>query len=340
MKNRDSYFDNAKFFLILLVVFGHIIRSFIDDSPMIMNIYKFVYTFHMPAFILISGYFAKGFRKKGYVSKITKKLILPYLIFQGIYSVYYFFIEKQGSIVLDPLDPHWSLWFLISLFFWNVLLFVVTKLPTKWALVLAFSAGLAVGYFEIISNYLSLSRTFVFFPLFLVGFYLKREHFTFITKVPVRGISLTLLTITFIMYFNLNFDYEWLFGSKSYSHFGEPSVLSAVIRLGFYCLTLITSISFLALIPKSHAFYTEWGTRTFYVYLLHGFIIQYMRNSELLDWMKDYQSLSLIIILSILLTSTLSTKVVKALTQPFIELRASTFNYYLKNFTTLNTKSD
>ncbi|MGM0873312.1 MAG: acyltransferase family protein [Bacillota bacterium] len=340
MKNRDSYFDNAKFFLIILVVFGHIIRSFIDDSQLLMHVYKFVYTFHMPAFILISGYFAKGFRKKGYVKKITKKLILPYLIFQGIYSVYYFFIEKQGAIVLDPLDPHWSLWFLVSLFYWNVLLFVVTKLPTKWALFLAFSVGLAVGYVELISSYLSLSRTFVFFPLFLVGFYLKREHFEAITKAHVRGFSIFLLTITFISYFFIEFDYEWLFGSKSYSHFGEPSVLSAIIRLGFYSLTLITSLSFLSLIPKTHAFYTEWGTRTFYVYLLHGFIIQYMRNSELLDWMKDYQSLTLIIILSVLLTSTLSTNIVKAITQPFIELRASTFNYYLKNFTTLNTKSD
>ncbi|KKI93934.1 acyltransferase [Bacillus sp. SA1-12] len=340
MKNRDSYFDNAKFFLIILVVFGHIIRSFIDDSQMLMNVYKFVYTFHMPAFILISGYFAKGFRKKGYIEKITKKLILPYLIFQGIYSVYYYFIEKKDALVLDPLDPHWSLWFLISLFFWNVLLFAVTKLPASWALFLAFSVGLAVGYIEFISNYLSLSRTFVFFPLFLTGFYLKREHFTFITKVPVRGLSSVLLILTFIAYFYIDFDYEWLFGSKSYSHFGDPSVFSAIIRLGFYSLTLITSLSFLSLIPKTHAFFTEWGTRTFYVYLLHGFIVQYMRNSELLDWMKDYQSITLLIFLSILLTSTLSTKIVKAVTQPIIELRTSTINYYLKNFTAMNSKSN
>lgn len=333
MNTRDSYFDNAKVFLIMLVVFGHIIRSFIDDSQIFMNIYKFVYTFHMPAFILISGYFAKSFRKKGYVLKIAKKLILPYLIFQGIYSVYYFFIENQSSMVLNPLDPHWSLWFLVSLFFWNVLLFLVTKLPPAWALFLAFAAGLIVGYIDFISNYLSLSRTFVFFPLFLIGFYLKKKHFAVFTKAPVRAISGCLLLITFLSYFYLEFDYEWLFGSKSYSHFGEPSIISAFMRLGFYSLTIITSISFLSLIPRNKSFYTEWGTRTFYVYLLHGFIIQYMRNSELLNWMKDYQSLTFMVILSILLTSTLSTGFVKAVTQPFIELKASTFKYYVRNFT-------
>ncbi|WP_121661101.1 acyltransferase family protein [Metabacillus litoralis] len=332
MKNRVSYFDNAKFLLIFLVVFGHVIRPFIDESPIMMTIYKFVYTFHMPAFILISGYFAKGFKKKGYVSKIAKKLILPYLIFQGIYSVYYFFVEKQNANVLDPLDPHWSLWFLVSLFFWNLFLFGATRLSAKWSLAIAFIIGLSVGYLEDISNYLSLSRTFVFFPLFLLGFYLRKEHFDYITRVHVRGVAFSLLSMTFITYFFADFDYEWLFGSKSYAQFGDLTVGSAFIRLGFYSLTLVTSLSFLALIPTKQTFFTEWGTRTFYVYLLHGFIIQYMRNTHVVDWMGDFQSIVLLTTLSILLTAILSTKVVKELTSPFIEIKPSGIHYYLKSF--------
>ncbi len=53
-----------------------------------LHLYKFIYTFHMPAFILVSGYFAKNFKRKGYVKKLAVKLIIPYLIFQGIYSVF------------------------------------------------------------------------------------------------------------------------------------------------------------------------------------------------------------------------------------------------------------
>ncbi|MDQ0229468.1 acyltransferase family protein [Metabacillus malikii] len=331
MKNRDSYFDNAKFFLILLVVFGHLIRSYIDDNDFIMNVYKFVYTFHMPAFILISGYFAKGFRKKGYLEKISKKLILPYLIFQGIYSVYYYIIRDQQTLLLNPFDPHWSLWFLVSLFCWNILLFFFTKLHPVWAISLAFAIGLIAGYFEVISNYLSLSRTFVFFPIFLIGYYLSRDHFQALQKPKMKGLAISLFVITFISYFYIDFQYEWLFGSKPYSHFGHVTIMSSIIRLGFYSITLITSLSFLSLIPKSYRFFTEWGTRTFYVYLLHGFIIQYLRNSEWLDFMKDYQSMTLLIILSIFMTAILSTTVVKALTQPLIELRTSTIHHYLKS---------
>ncbi|MFV0414475.1 MAG: hypothetical protein ACK5L3_14650 [Oscillospiraceae bacterium] len=56
-KTRSCYFDNAKFLLILLVVAGHGMEllggRFIDAA------YKLVYLFHMPAFVVILGYFSK-----------------------------------------------------------------------------------------------------------------------------------------------------------------------------------------------------------------------------------------------------------------------------------------
>ena len=146
MNKREYYFDNAKFILIFLVVFGHFLRSFIADSEAINTLYKVIYTFHMPAFILISGYFAKGFNKKGYVSKITRKLILPYLIFQVIYSLFYFFLYKESTIQVDPLKPHWSLWFLISLFSWNIMLYLFTRYRAVISIGAAFMIGLIAGY--------------------------------------------------------------------------------------------------------------------------------------------------------------------------------------------------
>src|SRR3954453_4538382 len=109
MTQRTFYFDNAKFILIFFVVFGHMLRSFIEDHETIYTIYKVIYSFHMPAFILVSGFFAKGFYQKGYIIKITKKLILPYLIFQLIYTVYYYLLYERTAITVDLLDPQWSL---------------------------------------------------------------------------------------------------------------------------------------------------------------------------------------------------------------------------------------
>jgi fucose 4-O-acetylase-like acetyltransferase len=191
--------------------------------------------------------------------------------------------------------------------------------------------GIAIGYIDQASNYLSVSRTFVFFPLFLAGFYLNKSHFRKLTAARVRLASIALLLVTFIAYFYLDFDYEWLFGSKPYSAFGDVDASNAFIRLGFYSLTFVLSFSFLSLIPKRNFFFTQWGTRTFYVYLLHGFIVRSFRNSEALEWLKDYQSITLIILLSILLTFILSTNFVKTVTQPIIELKATNLRKYFKN---------
>lgn len=52
-KERLLYWDTLKGFLIILVVFGHCGTAVGD------NMLSVVYSFHMPLFILISGFFSK-----------------------------------------------------------------------------------------------------------------------------------------------------------------------------------------------------------------------------------------------------------------------------------------
>ena len=55
---RNYKFDNIKFFLIWLVVLGHFLNAYVPDSQIIKTITFFIYTFHMPAFIFLSGLFS------------------------------------------------------------------------------------------------------------------------------------------------------------------------------------------------------------------------------------------------------------------------------------------
>jgi fucose 4-O-acetylase-like acetyltransferase len=138
-------------------------------------------------------------------------LIIPYLIFQGIYSLYNFFINEQKVIELDPLNPQWSLWFLISLFCWNVMLFLFTKWKTSFTLLLSVALGIMADYFDEINNFLSLSRTFVCFPFFLLGYYLKKDYFEKIREFKFRNISLFILISIFVAFYLLpDFDYKWV----------------------------------------------------------------------------------------------------------------------------------
>ncbi len=82
---RDSFYDNARVGLIFLVVFGHLLQPYTNLSTGSQALYTWIYTFHMPAFILISGFFARGSRQPKYVLNLINKLLLPYILFQLMY---------------------------------------------------------------------------------------------------------------------------------------------------------------------------------------------------------------------------------------------------------------
>ncbi|MFT8322624.1 MAG: acyltransferase family protein [Bacillus sp. (in: firmicutes)] len=336
-QHRDYYFDNAKFLLIFFVVFGHFVQSYNEESNGIYALYKVIYTFHMPAFILISGFFAKGIYKQGYIQKYTKKLIVPYIIFQLIYSIFYYYLYGKSTFTLDPLNPHWSLWFLISLFFWNMLLLLFAKIKPFYGLSLSLVLGLAIGFLDWTTSYLSLTRTFVFFPLFLIGFYIKKEHFEWTRGKGAKLFAIATFIIVFIGFYYLpSINYQWLFGSKSYSTLGEDPLQAIFIRLFFYLLSCLMIYCFFACVPKKQYFFTKLGNNTLYVYLLHGFVVRIFRISDITDVVNPHKSFMLIIFISLVLTLLLSSKIITSLTQPIIELKLTglkqvkqkLFNYF------------
>ena len=58
-KERDYWFDNAKAFLVITVVIGHLIETIINQTEFtgayswMQTIYLSIYTFHMPVFLII-----------------------------------------------------------------------------------------------------------------------------------------------------------------------------------------------------------------------------------------------------------------------------------------------
>ncbi|MBD8005690.1 acyltransferase family protein [Bacillus norwichensis] len=324
MRQRDFYFDNAKILLIFLVVFGHFLQSYIETSTFISFVYKFIYTFHMPAFILISGFFAKGIYEKGYIAKITKKLILPYILFQITYAVFYYFLHSKDTFKLEFFEPHWSLWFLISLFCWNIMLLVFSHMKPKFALSIVLLAGLIAGYFDWISTYFSLSRTIVLFPFFLAGYLLGKKDFKTLVQPKVKLAALLIILIVAIGILSFpDLNEKWFFGSKAYSEFKGEEALGMFQRAGIYMVQFVMTACFFAFVPRRQFFFTNWGRNTLYVYLLHGFIVRTFRGSDLEDYVDQVQAIPLLLVISLLLTALLSSKFVTSLTQPIIELKWS-----------------
>ena len=335
---RNAFFDNAKVLLIFLVVFGHLIQPFASESLGIHTIYMWIYTFHMPAFIFLSGFFAKGSGNKKYIWNLAKKLLLPYLIFQMVYSGYYFFIGKSG-LEFKIFHPQWALWFLFSLFCWHILLTVFKKIPASVGLLLTIAIGVGIGYFAEIGAEFSLSRTFAFFPFFLAGYWMNEERLSFLklksTKVLAVGV-MAFVAVFMYMFPDLNSD--WFLASKSYETLGYP-VMGGLLRVGVYTLAVVMSISVFTFVPSTHNLFTSLGARTLYVYLLHGFFIQYFREADLF-YVNDFVDLIGLGLIAFGIVIFLSSKPIMRLGQPLVEGRFTKLRDFFKSRAhTMNTTS-
>lgn len=322
-KERDHYFDNARFFLIVLVVFGHLLRSYINDNHLIKALYMFIYSFHMPAFVLISGFFAKSVGKPGYIKKITIKLLLPYLIFQVFYGLYYYFIDRDDTLNVSPFDPQWAMWFLVSLFSWHIIIHFVRNFNPYATFIIAIFIGLLVGYFDFINAKLSLSRTFVFFPIFLLGYYINKEQSIILRNKKYLWISCLSLIVIFIAYLMTDYNFEWLFGSKPYSEIDrDVTVYSALKRLFIYIVIFVSTLSFMNLIPERKLSLTYIGSRTMFIYLLHGLFVGLFRSQA---WDKflieqPYAWIGIIAI-TIVIVYFFSTDLVKHYANPVVNMK-------------------
>ena len=81
VKNRIEWIDYSKGILIILVIAGHAIPEFDLHLDYLAH---FIYSFHMPAFFILSGYlfrYKKDINTVEFAKKKAKQLLIPYIIF-------------------------------------------------------------------------------------------------------------------------------------------------------------------------------------------------------------------------------------------------------------------
>ena len=118
-KTRDPWLDNTKMVLVTLVVVGHA-WGVLADHEIDSWLYDFLYYWHIPAFVLISGYLSRSFEwDRKHLLGLVCTLVIPYLIFEP--ALFYFRAalgQHEGGTLY--LHPHWAMWYLPVLFFWRL----------------------------------------------------------------------------------------------------------------------------------------------------------------------------------------------------------------------------
>ena len=82
---RDLYWDTLKFIMIFFVVYGHTISGFGPDGSFNRAMYNFIYSFHMPLFVFISGRFSH-IRDVDKYKRGLLRILETYIVFQLIRS--------------------------------------------------------------------------------------------------------------------------------------------------------------------------------------------------------------------------------------------------------------
>lgn len=157
MKQRITYIDSAKALLIGLVVLGHILQyanPYYDILPYTLA-QEFIYSFHMPAFFLLSGILSdeETWRKRGFAELLKSRLrtlAVPYVFFELLAIAYKHFVLNSVSLT-DGLLLMVTLrcnvgadWFLPALFLASVLYWVYVRCPGKYKWIPAIVIGFAV----------------------------------------------------------------------------------------------------------------------------------------------------------------------------------------------------
>lgn len=292
--NRDPYFDNLKFLLILLVVINHIIGSHhAQNGFVLVPLHVWLTSFHMPLFIFVAGYFANPDKSRGV---ILSRYLIPYIIINPLY----YLVTGLGAAYY--LYPSFTLWFLLAILFYHLLLpFVVKHLKATIAVSIAL-ALVSWNFDGTLNNLLGMPRVLAFMPYFFIGYLARVKQVGFAVGFRAKFLAYCILVLMFLAcYISRDiFNIVWL--------------KTDLIAVRYMFLALVMSLAFLCAVPNTKTFYTTLGRNTLYVYLLHGFIAYNLQISNPM----------LLLAASVLVAFALSSNLVKSIMWPFIEPRLFT----------------
>lgn len=310
---RDKQLDNIKGLLIILVVFGHALELLRVNSLLSNYIYNFIYSFHMPVFIFLSGYLAKNVSKGR--ENAFKQYFIPFLLFNSIWNFIQVITTSMISIPVDSpvafsfLNPGWALWYILAMFIWKSLLPDLLKIKNIFRVVLV--VGILSRLFSEFNVFLSLSRLLVFTPYFVGGFLFSKESLERVRNSRLSiSIILLLISLAFNYFFLFHTTYptEFLWADRPFSFFSNSLLVSICLGIALYIVGFSFVIIFLRLMTKKETFLTKIGINSFPVYILHTYLVGGI--SFFILNVNEYLQLVLLLLISIVLSILLSRNIV------------------------------
>ncbi|GGQ20520.1 acyltransferase family protein [Streptomyces roseolilacinus] len=281
---RNPFFDNAKYLAIVLVAVGHVWEPVMEGSRATRALYMVVYAFHMPAFVIVSGYFSRSFAgRPDQLRRLVGGVAVPYLAFEVAYTLYRRWAQDAPQQAFSLTDPFYLTWFLLALFVWRLSapLWRALRYPLPVAVAVAALASLTPR----IAADLDLQRILQFLPFFVLGLTLREEHFRLLRRRAVRvaavPVALAAPAVAYAAAPHLRMG--WFYRNTSAQELGYGWWAGPLATVALGAVALVLTVAFLAWVPARRTWFTVLGAGSVCGYLLHGFAVKALQYWELVD---------------------------------------------------------
>lgn len=268
-KERIYLWDNLKVVLMVMVILTHCIIPY-QDEKWTGYYWIIIMTFTMPLFTIISGFW---YKKKS-LNQNTRHLLYPCLLFSAINYIvgYKYYQDVAGGI--DYLNVGYAMWYLWALYiYYNITPYLLKKLSLNKLIISSITIGIIVGYISCVGTKLALSRVLCFYPFFLIGILIRNKYSRFCYSNNYHTVGWICMILSIILYIILQtykpgIVYYSGFMTGYFSHH-----IGGAYRLFTYVICIIMSLSMIAIMPNKKMWFSQYGSRTMNVYLLHMCIV-------------------------------------------------------------------
>ena len=272
-RQRSALWDNLRFFLIFCVVLAH----FLSKNSDLINAKRvifFIYLYHMPCFMFVSGLFSKRIIRERDYRRIFRMLMAFFATKLILFSIRS--IVKGRPVSLSFSDISDVSWYVFVLFVFYLMCIFLSRFSAVYIFIASVILSCCAGYIPGINTFFSLSRIITFFPFFWAGYQIFAGDLLGMVRKPifrVSGIAVLILT-ALIVYFNIESLYkrlQILKGKVPYMKAGLGALedYGGLIRILWYLVAFILIAALISVVPQKRFFFSVWGSRTLAVYMLH-----------------------------------------------------------------------
>lgn len=314
---RDALFDNMRGVLIFLVVLGHMMDVSIIRGLGLKTVFYYIYFFHMPAFVFITGYFSKHIEKAR--GEAVRRFLVPYLVFCLLFGILDFFMVHPGHNFLTFYKftiPQYGMWYLLAVFVWRLL--AGDLLKVKAIVPVSLALGLVMPFFPDIDMRHSVGRIIGMLFFFVAGLSFRPEWIERVRKIPAWVgffIMAVMVVPVLVLVANGWMAQEVIFLRSPYQN--GAKVIQMLMRSGSYLIASIMIFAMFILMTRKKSFISQIGRNSLTVYIFHLLIVAIIKKLNILSG-EPYLYFTLSIVISVVLAYLLSRMPVMRLYNSFI----------------------